>query len=47
MTKNELYDEFEILLEFDSKETLLKYIFDYFSSDELARLLEHIKSEKE
>ena len=47
MTKAELYDEFEILLEFDSKENLLKYVFDYFSSDELERLLNHIKEENE
>ena len=46
MTKAELYDEFETLLEFDSKENLLKYVFDYFSSDELERLLNHIKEEK-
>ena len=53
MTKAELFEEFEKLLEetcLSDKgryDALLKYIFDYFSTDELIGLLEHIKNETE
>lgn len=45
--KSELFPLFEEELENCTKEDLLKYIFDYFSSDELERLLEHIKEERQ
>ena len=43
--KNELFSQFEEELEGNTKEDLLKYIFDYFNFSELVRLLEHIKEE--
>lgn len=45
--KKELFPEFEEVLEMDTKESLLKYIFDWFSYSELIDLLNYIRKEKE
>lgn len=47
MTKSDVYDELEEILEYNSKEDLLKYLFDYFSKQNLIDLLKHIKEEKQ
>jgi len=47
INKTQLYNEFEELLEHNSKEDLLKYLFDYFNKQDLVDLIEHIKEEKE
>lgn len=45
--KTDLFAEFEEILEMDTKEDLLKYIFDQFSYSELVDLLNHIREEKQ
>ena len=41
-----MFDKYEAILHPNDVETMLHYLFDFFSSDELEAFLTHIKMEK-
>lgn len=45
-TKANMFDEIVHITENDDKEQLFTYMFNYFSSIEIAQFIEHIKEEK-
>ena len=46
LTKAELFAKFEEIFNYDDHERIIKYLFDYFDSNELNKLYEFIKDEK-
>ena len=46
MTKSEIYKELESLLEFSTKEKIIQYLCNWFSSNDLIEFIEFIKTEQ-
>ena len=44
-TKKDIFITFIEIFEIMDKEEIIKSLFDYYSTDELVKLLEHFKSE--
>ena len=45
-SKSELYDEIEHLCECDDNEQIFKYMFDYFTIDEIHEFIGYLKERK-
>jgi hypothetical protein len=45
-TKRKIFDELQSICESDNIEQMTQYLCDYFTTDELVGLVEHIREEK-